>query len=95
MVMHHDEKGKFFTRVISKSPVSAVIQTAQNIIHGTIHVRPDARLKDDINELGEHFLAVTDATIYDLQNVVLYRATFLVLNVDHITWIIPQDELAH
>jgi len=93
MVTQYDEKGKIFTQVVSKEPILVVVQTAQNIIHGQMHVRPDTRLKDELNNLRERFVAVTDATVHTLQGDEIYRSSFLVLNVDHIVWITPQEQL--
>ena len=94
MVTQYDEKGKIFTQVVSKQPVMVMIHTAQNIIHGSIHVRPDLRLKDELNGQREHFLAVTDAVIFDTQKNELYRSNFMLLNIDQIVWIIPNEEMA-
>lgn len=91
--MVYDEKGKIFTQVIPKQPIHVIAQTANNLIRGTVYARPTARLKDEINDGQERFLAVTEATIYDLQNVEQYRASFLLLNIENIIWLIPQDEL--
>lgn len=91
--MEYDEKGKIFTQVITKQPYQVVIQTIHNLIQGTVYARPNARLKDEVNEGGERFLAVTDATVFDFQKVEQYRANFLLLNIENIIWLIPHDEM--
>lgn len=93
MVTQYDEKGKIFTQVVSKEPILVVIQTGQVIVRGLIHVRPDTRLKDELNNLRERFVAVTDASVTNLHGEELYRSNFLVLNIDQIIWITPQDQL--
>lgn len=93
MVTSYDEKGKIFTQVVSKHPVKVTIQTIQNVIHGSVHVRQDVRIKDELNE-PEHFLAVTDAVVYNQQEQELYRTSFLVVNTNHIIWVIPEEEIA-
>ncbi len=92
MVTQFDEKGKIYTQVVSKHPVEVVIQTAQNKIRGSIHVRPDTRLKDELDH-SDTFLAVTGAIICDDHDEELYRSNFLVVNVSHIVWVIPVEEL--
>ena len=92
MVTQYDEKGKIFTQVVSKQPIRVVIQTIQNIISGAVHVRPDARVKDELCS-QDRFLAITEAIVYNQQNEELYRANFLVLNVNHIIWVIPEEEI--
>jgi hypothetical protein len=91
--MVYDEKGKIFTQVIPKQPIHVVVQTVHNLIEGSVHARPNQRLKDEINEGRDRFLAVTDATVFDLQKVELFRTSFLLLNLENIIWIIPQDEI--
>jgi hypothetical protein len=93
MVTFEDEKGKIFTQVIGKQPVNVTIQTTQQVIRGSIYIRPSIRIKDELNE-GERFLAVTDAIILDGEEHEILRAKFMVVNVDHIIWIMPQEEPA-
>jgi hypothetical protein len=91
MSIRYDEKGKFFTDVISKDAVPAIIQTLVTRIQGNVYVRVNERVKDELNR-GEHFIAVTDALIFNLQGQKLYDAELLLVNRDHIIWIIPDDE---
>jgi len=92
MITQFDEKGKIFTNVVSKKPVAVMIQTEQYCIQGQIYVRPDGRLKDELNE-SEIFLAVTDATIYDHHGNALYSSNFLTVNRTHIIFLIPIEEI--
>jgi len=95
MVTEFDEKGKFFTRVITKRPVPVMIQTTTHRIRGNVHVRPDERLKDELDQTGA-FLAVTDASIYDATGQTLCLQTrFLALQVQQIVWIVPVDEISN
>jgi hypothetical protein len=93
MVTHYDEKGKIFTQVVSKHPVQVLIQTVLNAIRGTIHVRTDARVKDELNGT-DGFIAVTDAVVYNILNEEVYRSGFMVINTNHIIWVIPEEEMA-
>lgn len=92
MVTKYDEKGKFFTEVITKLPQMVTIQTGLHLIHGEIFVRPEDRLKDELNR-EEMFIAITNATIQNLSGEVLYRCNFLNLNRNQIVWIIPDKEI--
>lgn len=92
MMNQYDEKGKLFTQVISKQPVRVVIQTEQTSIRGSIHVRPDSRIKDEVSGT-EKFLAVTNAVVCALQGEKLYETRFLLVNMDHIVWIIPEEDI--
>jgi hypothetical protein len=91
MVTQFDAKGKIFTQVVSKEPVMATIQTGNQTIRGCIHVRPDARVKDELNG-QDQFIAVTDAVVYNDQKDEIYRCNFLVVNTNHIVWVIPEEE---
>jgi hypothetical protein len=92
MSIRFDEKGKFFTDVISKEAVPVIIQTLTHRIHGQVHIRPDERLKDEINQ-GDSFLAVTEATVFDRTGNKLYRGDFMAINREHIIWLLPEDQL--
>ncbi len=89
---HFDDKGKFFTPIITKTPIPVIIQTANQRIEGKIHIRPEERIKDEMNR-PEMFLAVTDATIYQPDGTVVISSHFLTLNRAHIIWILPVDEV--
>ncbi|MDD2695318.1 MAG: hypothetical protein PHD58_05305 [Anaerolineales bacterium] len=92
MSLHFDEKGKYYTQVISKRMMSVLIQTRREFIRGEVHVRTDYRLKDELNE-QEQFIAITNATVYDSNQVELYRTKFLALNRGQIVWVILEEEI--
>jgi hypothetical protein len=92
MITQFDEKGKIFTNVVSKKPVTVLIQTSQYRIQGQIHVRQDSRLKDELND-PEIFLAVTDAAVYDNNGNELYSSNFITVNRAQIIFIIPAEEI--
>jgi hypothetical protein len=92
MTIEFDDKGKFFTDIISKTPIPAMIQTVTHRIHGNIHIAQDHRIKDEL-DLTEKFIAVTDAVIYLPDGQVLYRAGFLAVQRDQIVWVVPDSEI--
>ena len=91
MTFEYDEKGKFFTDVISKIPVSALIQTTTHLVKGTIHVREGERVKDELSRT-ENFLALTDASILDGHGDVLYHNSFIAIHRGQIVWVLPHEE---
>jgi hypothetical protein len=93
MTTHFDDKGKFFTPIITKVPVAVIIQTSVQRIEGKIHIRPDERIKDEMDR-PEAFLAVTEATVFNTDGTHLLSSHFLTLNRAQIIWIIPVEELA-
>jgi hypothetical protein len=92
MYASFDDKGKIFTNVVTKTPLDVIIQTQNHQIHGKVHVRPNGRLKDELTD-SEAFLAITDASVYDLNGNLAYRTNFIALHRDHINWLIPVDDL--
>lgn len=91
MKIEYDDKGKYFTDVISKVPVPVTIQTITQRIRGRVHVHPDERLKDELDK-AEKFLAVTSATIYGPDGEALQECQFLAVNCAQIIWVMPDAE---
>lgn len=92
MTTQFDEKGKIYTSVIKKIPCNVIIQTVHNRIEGKVHIRPDDRLKDNINE-QEMFIAVTEALIYNNSSEVAYKSDLLLVNRSQIIWLMPATEI--
>ncbi len=91
MSIHFDEKGKFFTEFITKNPVLVMMQTLTHRVHGNMYVRPDERLKDELDE-SYQFVALTDAVVYGSSGEELYHTPFMIVNIDQIVWIIPEQD---
>jgi hypothetical protein len=88
MTVEFDEKGKFFTDVVSKVAIPAIVQTTQHLIHGNVHVRRDERLKDELDR-DELFLAITDASVMDENGQTLHQSRFLAVRRSQIVWVMP------
>ena len=86
-----DEKGKYFTEVVSKDLIHSHIQTQTTHIRGNVHVRKGERLSDEINSING-FLAVTSAEIYSAEGEMLYTSDFLLINRAHIVWLMPIEQ---
>jgi hypothetical protein len=91
MVLEFDEKGKYYTDVITKDVVLCQIQTITHRIRGNVHVRKGERLSDEINQ-ANLFLAVTNAEIFSLEGEIVYTNDFLAINREHIVWLTPIEE---
>ncbi len=85
-----DDKGKIFTEVVKKYPVRVTVQTVTHTVRGKIHIRPDERLKAELDR-DEPFLAMTDAAILGAGGATLHRADFLAVRRDQIVWVLPED----
>jgi hypothetical protein len=91
MGIEFDDKGKFYTEIISKVTVPAMIQTTRHRIQGLVHIRPNSRFKDELDN-DEPFLAVTAAKILNEAAEVLFEADFISIRRDQIVWVIPYEE---
>lgn len=91
MTFEYDDKGKFFTDVISKVPVTAIVQTTTHLIEGTIHVRRDERVKDELGRT-ENFLALTEAKVLDKDGKVLFQNNFIAIHRNQIVWVLPKED---
>jgi len=89
MTIEFDDKGKFYTDLIKKEPVQATIMTTTHKVLGSIYVRPDQRIKDELDH-DTKFLAVTDATVYTLQGEIAYQCEFMAIQRSQIVWVIPE-----
>lgn len=94
MTIEYDEKGKFYTDIIAKLPVSCLIQTTTHLMRGFVHVRQGERFKNEL-ERDEDFLAVTNATILGANDVVLYTAPFMAIKRSQIVWVMPAGDDDH
>ena len=94
MSLEFNEKGKYFTDIISKVAVPAIIQTTTHRIEGSVHVRLDGRVKDELDRT-EPFLAVTNAKIFNVDGSVLYEKDFMTISRLQIIWVIPSDDTAY
>jgi hypothetical protein len=91
MTIEYDEKGKYYTNVIQKIPVPAILQTATHLIRGLIHVRQDERMKDEL-ENTEQFIAVTEVSVCDADGKVIFSGPFLAVQKEQIVWVMPVHE---
>jgi len=55
MTIHYDDKGKFFTAIVTKEPNSVIIQTLLHRIEGSMYSRPNERIKDELNKAEQFF----------------------------------------
>ena len=90
MTIEFDEKGKFFTDLVSKISVPAVLQTTTQLVRGNVHVREGERLKDELDR-DELFLAVTDASVVGEDGRILFQAPFLAVRRSQIVWVYPDE----
>lgn len=88
MATEIDERGKRFTEQVSKIPTKVVIQTTQGRIEGMLHVQPEHRLSDELNQ-PTPFIPVTSAVISD--PVGNRFADFLAVARNQILWVMPAE----
>lgn len=77
---------------VNKVALPVAIQTIQDLIVGEIYIRPIVRMIDDLIH-ADQFLAITNAVVYDKTGTIRYRADFMIINRDHIVYLIPKQEM--
>jgi hypothetical protein len=90
MSIEFNDKGKYFTDIVSKAAIPAIIQTITNRIEGFIHVRVDERVKNELDR-SEPFLAVTNAKIFAHDGSLMYQAAFMSVSRSQIVWVVPHE----
>ena len=91
MSIEFDEKGKYYTDIVTKQPVAVVIQTCTHLVRGFVHVRQGERLKNEL-ERDEGFLAVTEASVIGADDKILFSVPFLAVKRSQIVWVMPVDD---
>ena len=91
MSIRFDEKGKFFTPIVSKKANPVILQTLLHRIEGNIYTREEERIKDMVNK-ADTFVALTDVVVYNTQDAKIYETNFILVNRDHIVWMFPVDK---
>jgi hypothetical protein len=92
MFSSFEDRAKVFTNIVTKLPIDVVIQTTTNRITGKVHIRPDERFLDEVNQ-DKRFLPVTEAVVLNEQGDELYHSNFMVVNRGQILWIVPLEEI--
>ncbi len=91
MTINYDEKGKLYTDIVLKEATAVKIQTTKQFLTGSIHIRKEFRLKDELDQ-PEPFLAVTNAKLYAADGQVLFETNFIAVRRDEIVWVIAEED---
>jgi hypothetical protein len=90
-----DEKGKFFSLRVPKDAMLVLASAAELMVAGYIYLRPERRLRDELNEARSRFLPITEPRVYDtVGQSLLYHASFLLAAYEHIALISPMESLS-
>ena len=91
MTIEYDDKGKFFTDIVTKISVNATVQTTTHLLRGRVHIRRDQRIKDELDG-NEKFLALTDVTVLNPDGHAVFQAPFVAVQKAHIIWVLPEQD---
>lgn len=87
--MRIDSKGKYFTKVVSTQTLEVLLRLSTGeLIQGQVHVRPDRRLSDEMND-DLAFLSVTEARVLGEDGEEKYRTSYMSVSRKGIVWAIP------
>ncbi len=87
-----DEKGKLYTPRVRTANVEVEISTVQGLVHGYVHVKSQRRVKDELNDEREEFLAMTNANLRAHHDSIPREVEFVAVNKHHIISLVPIDE---
>ena len=88
-----DEKGKVFTYRMTKNRLPVTVGVGDLVIHGFIHIKPETRLKDELND-AESFIAITDARVTTRAGKKpVYKTAALIVNKAQIAWIFENESV--
>jgi len=88
----YDEKGKLYTNIVLKQAQQVKIQTTSQLLTGTIHIREEFRLKDEL-DLPEPFIALTGVKVFSPKGKIELFANFLAVRRDQIVWVSEDEDL--
>ena len=91
MVTRVDHNGKVFTDQVRKQKIASIVQTTTSRIRGILFHDYEGRLKDNLNDRSEDFLAVADAEFLSPAGEVIGRTEFIAVNKRHIEWVMPAE----
>ncbi len=75
---------------VAKESIPAAVRTKDQLIVGLLHARPNKRLKDELNHNSEHYVAITEARVYDVRGgTLLYESRFLLVAAPHVVTVTP------
>ncbi len=84
-----DAKGKYYTQHVNKRMIPVTARIQDTIVHGTVHLTLDNRLKDELNA-EDNFIAITDAQVVDARTeCTLFETAVLIVNKHHLLWVFP------
>ena len=89
MAIRIDHKGKTFQDHAHKQRVASIVQTRSGRLRGFLFQDPDNRLKDNLNDKGEDFIAMEEVELLSPQGSVVDRCPFMAINKHHIEWVMP------
>jgi len=90
-----DHKGKTFQDHAHKQRVASIVQTRSGRLRGFLFQDPDNRLKDNLNDKAEDFLAMEEVELLSPQGEVVDRCAFMAINKRHIEWVMPASNSAN
>jgi hypothetical protein len=73
---------------VTEQPIEVIIQTDVQRIHGKLPIRPQKLLGEDPNDVPQ-FLKVTDGRVLSDGKEASLSFDVLMVNRDHIVWILP------
>lgn len=91
MPTRFDKKGKYYTEKVTKDKIKVTIRTLTDTLVGKLHIPPDKRLKDYLND-SSGFIALTNGAVLDDRGEAKSEFEFMAVQQHQIVWVIEEQQ---
>lgn len=92
MVVHYDDKGKFYTDSTVTEKIPVRMKLTSGLIEGYIEISTYSRILEELNKENIEFLQLLNVKIFGEDNKVIQEINKVSLNRNHIIWVIKLEQ---
>lgn len=92
MVVHYDDKGKFYTDSTVTEKIPVRMKLTSGIVEGYIEISTYSRVLEELNKENIEFIQLLDVKIFGENNKVVQETNKASLNRNHIIWVIKLEQ---
>ena len=88
-----DSKGKYYTKLVSTQQLRVRLRLLSGeLVEGDIHIRPERRLSDELNESATATLSFTNACVM-LPDGGSFDSAYLAVPRHALSWVVPMEAI--
>lgn len=88
-----DSKGKYYTKMVSTQQLRVRFRLLSGeLVEGDVHIRPDARLSDELNDVNHPVISITSAVVH-LPGGGHFDTAYLAVPRHALGWVVPLDAI--